>query len=151
MILTLFKMLYFVDDSYTSTGVLEADFSRCSTMLSPELRHTIHSALAYPEYSYVRAKGEEESDWYDSTAALYKLYMGCGKYINIMDLFESFKFEYESHHRPKVKGRNNKKEEEEKRIMAEFIRSLTTLHFLGFIKVTNRRSDHVQRLVWIKK
>ena len=106
------------------------------------------------------------------TCILFKRYLDSGKMINVFDWFESFKsaLETQKTHQiamstvsapsgssPRKKGRKQKKvavmtegDEEEWKIevQARFIRSLHELDYLGFIKHTGRKADHVLRTVF---
>ncbi|KAI8147594.1 origin recognition complex subunit 3 N-terminus-domain-containing protein [Fennellomyces sp. T-0311] len=74
------------------------------------------------------------------TCILYKLYLECGRMINLFDWFMAFGY---------VLGREKRsKSASEKEVQARFIRSVAELQFLGFIKPTQRKTDHVQRLTW---
>lgn len=74
------------------------------------------------------------------TSILYKLYLECGRMINLYDWFVAFGCVIE-----REKG-NQKVDENE--VQARFIRSVAELQFLGFIKATQRKTDHVVRLTW---
>jgi origin recognition complex subunit 3 len=106
------------------------------------------------------------------TSILFKRYLDSGKMINVFDWFESFKsvLDTQKTHQiasttvsapsgssPRKKGRKQKKvavvtEEDEEEwkieVQARFIRSLHELDYLGFIKHTGRKADHVLRTVF---
>ncbi|KAI9021574.1 origin recognition complex subunit 3 N-terminus-domain-containing protein [Phycomyces nitens] len=73
---------------------------------------------------------------------LYKLYLECGRLINLYDWFVAFGCIIEREKRPA----DNLLSENE--VQARFIRSVAELQFLGFIKPTQRKTDHVMRLTW---
>ncbi|KAG0005403.1 Origin recognition complex subunit 3 [Entomortierella chlamydospora] len=113
---------------------------------------------------------------------LYKLYVECGRLINMYDWFTAFGMILErgvgvegdggddgngdegadssgrAKKRAKVqpKKATKKKSEEsvkkegldQKEVQARFISGVAELQFMGFIKPTNRKTDHVQRLTW---
>lgn len=108
------------------------------------------------------------------TSILFRRYLDSGKMINVYDWFESFQLELETQRKrlrkkleleaskasPK-KGRKAKEpahddlgddeDIEEKwkiEVQARFIRALQELDYLGFIKHTGRKADHVQRTVY---
>lgn len=62
--------------------------------------------------------------------------------INLYDWFVAFGCVIE-----REKGSNQKKVDENE-VQARFIRSVAELQFLGFIKATQRKTDHVVRLTW---
>ncbi|KAG0192427.1 Origin recognition complex subunit 3 [Apophysomyces sp. BC1034] len=76
------------------------------------------------------------------TCILYKLYLECGRMINLYDWFVAFGCILERERRPT----STKIQENE--VQARFIRSVAELQFLGFIKPTQRKTDHVVRLTW---
>ncbi|KAF9174645.1 Origin recognition complex subunit 3 [Mortierella sp. AD011] len=113
---------------------------------------------------------------------LYKLYVECGRLINMYDWFTAFGMILErvvgvegdddndgnvdeganslgrAKKRAKVQPKKaaKKKSEEsvkkegldQKEVQARFISGVAELQFMGFIKPTNRKTDHVQRLTW---
>ncbi|KAI8093724.1 origin recognition complex subunit 3 N-terminus-domain-containing protein [Halteromyces radiatus] len=76
------------------------------------------------------------------TSLLYKLYLECGRMINLYDWFVAFGCLIEREHRPDGHPLD------ENEVQARFIRSVAELQFLGFIKSTQRKTDHVIRLTW---
>ncbi|KAI7876829.1 hypothetical protein K492DRAFT_134816 [Lichtheimia hyalospora FSU 10163] len=74
------------------------------------------------------------------TCILYKLYLECGRMINLYDWFVAFGCILEREKRTERL--------DEKEVQARFVRSVAELQFLGFIKSTQRKTDHVQRLTW---
>ncbi|KAK3914880.1 Origin recognition complex subunit 3 [Frankliniella fusca] len=73
---------------------------------------------------------------------VYKLHLESGKLINMFDWMQSFltitnpstSFEEQTEVDPKLQAR--------------FTRAVAELQFLGFIKSSNRKTDHVTRLTW---
>uniref|UniRef100_A0AAQ5X6E9 Origin recognition complex subunit 3 n=1 Tax=Amphiprion ocellaris TaxID=80972 RepID=A0AAQ5X6E9_AMPOC len=101
-------------------------------------RTSIQAALSSPYY-YLQNENLKTEDGTVSNAApdiciAYKLHLECGRLINLYDwlelistnlhLFLSLSFS------------------------ARFIRSVSELEFLGFIKSTKQKTDHVARLTW---
>ncbi|KAF9467688.1 origin recognition complex subunit 3 N-terminus-domain-containing protein [Collybia nuda] len=112
------------------------------------------------------------------TSILFRRYLDSGKMINVYDWFESFQLELETqrkHLRKKLapeaikvergspkKGKGKREvtsggdpleddDGEEKwrvEVQARFMRALQELDYLGFIKHTGRKADHVQRIVY---
>ncbi|KAG0093222.1 Origin recognition complex subunit 3 [Podila epicladia] len=98
------------------------------------------------------------------TCILYKLYVECGRMINMYDWFSAFGMILERGlestmpngvKKPsKKKGRRQEPDFErqggldQKEVQARFISGVAELQFMGFIKPTNRKTDHVQRLTW---
>ncbi|KAI9304149.1 origin recognition complex subunit 3 N-terminus-domain-containing protein [Cunninghamella echinulata] len=127
---------------YTHVKLHEKSFA-------PQPRGTIQSALTLPQY-YLNCecchqnKNEEYSllSTENDSCILYKLYLECGRMINLYDWFVAFSCIIEREARPKDHPLI------ENEVQARFIRSVAELQFLGFIKPTGRKTDHVIRLTW---
>ncbi|EOD51879.1 putative origin recognition complex subunit 3 protein [Neofusicoccum parvum UCRNP2] len=70
------------------------------------------------------------------TAILYQLYLESGNLINVNDLWLAFHA---------IVGED---EEDESMTMALFQRSLAELKYLGLIKASRKKTDHVAKLAW---
>ncbi|CEP10502.1 hypothetical protein [Parasitella parasitica] len=110
-------------------------------------RASVQTALTQPQhYMFCSCCNIEKSDQIlpseHDTCILYKLYLECGRMINLYDWFVAFGYIIEREKR----SSNHKLEENE--VQARFIRSVAELQFLGFIKPTQRKTDHVIRLTW---
>ena len=109
------------------------------------------------------------------TCILYKLYVECGRMINMYDWFTAFGMILErgqhsengdNVHEPPAKKRGGAKggrvglkakgkkgganatKLDQKEVQARFISGVAELQFMGFIKSTSRKTDHVMRLTW---
>lgn len=104
------------------------------------------------------------------TSILFKRYLDSGKMINVYDWFESFKSVLDTQDelirtravgsaspkkgkgKAKAKGAAAEAERDDDKwnveVQARFIRALHELDYLGFIKHTGRKADHVQRTVF---
>ncbi|KAF9191007.1 Origin recognition complex subunit 3 [Haplosporangium sp. Z 767] len=117
------------------------------------------------------------------TCILYKLYVECGRMINMYDWFTAFGMILErgldanqgghgddgqydddngkdgSSKRKRAKKKHTKaaaaaidmdkkQRLDQKEVQARFISGVAELQFMGFIKPTNRKTDHVMRLTW---
>jgi origin recognition complex subunit 3 len=107
------------------------------------------------------------------TSILFRRYLDSGKMINVYDWFESFQLVLETQRKhlekkrvdkqgsPKRLGKGKAKqvqqeaeedgEDDEKwkiEVQARFMRALQELDYLGFIKHTGRKADHVMRTVY---
>ncbi|GLB39805.1 putative origin recognition complex (ORC) subunit 3 N-terminus [Lyophyllum shimeji] len=109
------------------------------------------------------------------TSILFRRYLDSGKMINLYDWFESFQLELETQrkalkqrlvqrtsgsHSPTKRGRKGKAKAAEEadeeddldkwklEVQARFMRAMQELDYLGFIKHTGRKADHVQRVVY---
>ncbi|GAA5803291.1 hypothetical protein HPULCUR_008770 [Helicostylum pulchrum] len=126
--------------SFTTLPLFELSFAS-------QPRASVQTALTQPQhYLNCPCCNIEKSDQViaseHDTCILYKLYLECGRLINLYDWFVAFGCVIEREKRPKNKAL------EENEVQARFIRSVAELQFLGFIKPTQRKTDHVIRLTW---
>ncbi|KAK4509567.1 uncharacterized protein ATC70_007920 [Mucor velutinosus] len=133
--LPLYEMIY-----YTNIQLHEKSFAS-------QPRAAVQTALTQPQhYMYCSCCHTEKSDQILSsehdTCILYKLYLECGRMINLYDWFVAFGCIVER------EKRSPHQKLEENEVQARFIRSVAELQFLGFIKPTQRKTDHVIRLTW---
>ncbi|KIM41529.1 hypothetical protein M413DRAFT_445512 [Hebeloma cylindrosporum] len=148
-----------------------------SELLNPSLRASIIAGLLRPyEFvenldNHVDANSATKSIWeLPDTSILFKRYLDSGKMINVYDWFESFKIVLDtqrSHLKdaantdnatsPRKRGKGKAKQaqhetiDEEKwavEVQARFVRAMHELDFLGFIKHTGRKADHLIRTVF---
>ncbi len=108
-------------------------------------------------------KTPEEINLWDlpDTSILFQRYLDSGKMINVYDWFESFQPVLETQRRetsgpkkgsPRKRGKKmvggGNEEKWKLQVQARFIRALHELDYLGFIKHTGRKADHVIRTVF---
>lgn len=74
----------------------------------------------------------------EDAAIAYKLYLECGKLVNLYDWFMAFKAIIES----------KEKNVDATQVQARFFRIAAEMQFMGFVKPTKRKTDHVMRLIW---
>jgi origin recognition complex subunit 3 len=119
-------------------------------VFTPRPRHAVERALTSP-HDYLDCDccapenggdggdgGDEEatlSSTQPAAAMLYQLYLESGSLINISDLWQAFQA---------VMGG----EKEEGELMALFQRGLAELRYLGLVKSTRKRADHVAKVAW---
>jgi len=139
-------------------------------LINPSVRASVQSGLLNP-YAYVDSgESRRRALWeLPDTSILFNRYLDSGKMINVYDWFESFAVVLESQ-REQVEDRVNgtsptkgkgkqkqtvdedgNKEDDERwkmEVHARFIRALHELDYLGFIKHTGRKADHVLRTVF---
>ncbi|KAG0281242.1 Origin recognition complex subunit 3 [Linnemannia exigua] len=102
--------------------------------------------------------------YYSQVAIQQKLYVECGRMINMYDWFTAFGMILERGQQPgdvevlpvkkrggrggkaKTNAKTNKLDQKE--VQARFISGVAELQFMGFIKSTSRKTDHVMRLTW---
>ncbi|KAK0285755.1 Origin recognition complex subunit 3 [Friedmanniomyces endolithicus] len=114
-------------------------------VFTPRPRHAIERALATP-HDYLdcdccgSGQGDEHAEatlaaTQPATAVLYQLYLESGSLINASDLWQAFQA---------VLGDGR----EEAETMALFQRGLAELRYLGMMKSTRKRVDHVAKVMW---
>ncbi|XP_070777217.1 origin recognition complex subunit 3 isoform X2 [Enoplosus armatus] len=113
-------------------------------------RTSIQAALSSPYY-YLRNDGLKTEDGTVSNAApdiciAYKLHLECGRLINLYDWLEAYATVVSAAEGNKPESDTFGKVEEVKH--ARFIQAVSELEFLGFIKSTKQKTDHVARLTW---
>ncbi|XP_071522018.1 origin recognition complex subunit 3 [Panulirus ornatus] len=72
----------------------------------------------------------------------YKLHLECGRLINLYDWLQAFISVVDPE-----EDTSNKKTID-KKLQARFVQAVSELQFLGFVKPTHRKTDHVARLTW---
>uniref|UniRef100_A0A182MTR2 Origin recognition complex subunit 3 n=1 Tax=Anopheles culicifacies TaxID=139723 RepID=A0A182MTR2_9DIPT len=110
-------------------------------------RAAVHIALNNPQY-YTQCDcciPDESSCIVPSLPDLsiaYKLHLECGRLINLFDWLQAF--------RMIIDDKNNDEPEQqvEPIVQARFTRVVAELQFLGFIKTSKTKTDHVTRLTW---
>lgn len=116
-------------------------------------RTHVQIALSYPERymkldshnTFIRpGKKRKLAERYDIPHAcvIYELYQECGRLINLYDLFRAFTAKVS----PALDIEKPGKERDE--LHVQMIRVVSELLFMGFVKNTKRKTDHVERLTW---
>ncbi|XP_061700669.1 origin recognition complex subunit 3 [Syngnathoides biaculeatus] len=113
-------------------------------------RTSIQAALSSPYY-YLRNESLKTDDGSVSNAApdiciVYKLHSECGRLINLYDWMQAFSTVVSAAEGNDPNSDNFGKVDDVKH--ARFIRAVSELEFLGFIKSTKQKTDHVARLTW---
>ncbi|XP_074846999.1 origin recognition complex subunit 3 isoform X2 [Carettochelys insculpta] len=164
--LTKFEMLRFevVDfiDSLVRTYLAPAEmqtlnevvyFNTANTLrehLNAAPRIALHTALNNP-YCYLKNQTLKSNIGCISNTApdiciAYKLHLECGRLINLVDWLEAFSTVVTA-----VEGTDPESVttgEMDEIIHARFIRAVSELELLGFIKPSKQKTDHVARLTW---
>lgn len=109
----------------------------------PRPRATIERALSRP-HDYLactccKKGGDGISPTSPPTAILYQLYLETGALINVADLWTAFYA---------IVGGGSDDEDNERAALLSFYQGLAELRFLGFVKPTRKKSDHVAKLAW---
>ncbi|XP_071354044.1 origin recognition complex subunit 3 [Trachinotus anak] len=113
-------------------------------------RTSIQAALSSPYY-YLQNDSLKTEDGSVSNAApdiciAYKLHLECGRLINLYDWLEAYATVVSAAEGNNPDSDNFGKVNEVKH--ARFIQAVSELEFLGFIKSTKQKTDHVARLTW---
>ncbi|NXG71011.1 ORC3 protein, partial [Baryphthengus martii] len=113
-------------------------------------RTALHTALNNP-YCYLKNKalksdGGSISNKAPDICIVYKLHLECGRLINLVDWLEAFSTVVMA-----AEGQNAdaaSSDQVDDVIQARFIRAVSELELLGFIKPSKQKTDHVARLTW---
>ncbi|KAK9533746.1 hypothetical protein VZT92_008846 [Zoarces viviparus] len=113
-------------------------------------RTSIQAALNSPIY-YLQNERLKTEDGVISNAApdiciVYKLHLECGRLINLYDWLEAYATVVSAAEGNEPDSDDFGKVDDVKH--ARFIRAVSELEFLGFIKSTKQKTDHVARLSW---
>ncbi|XP_061091265.1 origin recognition complex subunit 3 isoform X3 [Conger conger] len=113
-------------------------------------RTSLQMALTHP-YCYLQNEALRNETGAISSAApdiciVYKLHLECGRLINLYDWLEAYSTVVIA-----AEGEDpdpSEKENVDEIRHACFIRAVSELEFLGFVKSTKQKTDHVARLTW---
>ncbi|XP_044751600.1 origin recognition complex subunit 3 [Coccinella septempunctata] len=112
-------------------------------------RSAIHEALNDPQTYLqctcceIRREGAILPTMPDICIA-YKLHLECGKMINLYDWLQAFLSILD----PTDEEDDDGKRRVDPELQARFTQAVAELEYLGFIKTSKRKADHVQRLTW---
>ncbi|KAK7080424.1 Origin recognition complex subunit 3 [Halocaridina rubra] len=128
----------------------EVQFFDSSSVMKRHLigmpRAALTTALANPHH-YLQCSCCPLDDPVDIVTTLpdlsvaYKLHLECGRLINLYDWLQAFVSVVD----PEADASGRKID---KKLQARFVQALLELQFLGFVKQTKRKTDHVARLTW---
>ncbi|XP_020645859.1 origin recognition complex subunit 3 isoform X1 [Pogona vitticeps] len=128
-------------------------FSAANTLrehLNAAPRVALHTALNNP-YFYLKNESLKSGAGSISKTApdiciAYKLHLECGRLINLVDWLEAFSTVITATENSDVT--DPKQDQIDDITHARFIRAVSELELLGFIKPTKQKTDHVARLTW---
>uniref|UniRef100_A0A8C7Z9J0 Origin recognition complex subunit 3 n=1 Tax=Oryzias sinensis TaxID=183150 RepID=A0A8C7Z9J0_9TELE len=117
--------------------------------LNASPRTSIQVALSNPDH-YLENDSLKTEDGTLSSAApdiciAYKLHLECGRLINLYDWLEAYATVVSAAEVDPDQDAFGKVDEVKH---ARFIRAVSELEFLGFVKSTKQKTDHVARLTW---
>ncbi|XP_026367617.2 origin recognition complex subunit 3 isoform X1 [Ursus arctos] len=128
-------------------------FSAAHTLrehLNAAPRIALHTALNNPYYYLKNEALKSEEGCIPNVAPdiciAYKLHLECSRLINLVDWSEAFATVVTA--AEKMDANSITSEERNEIIHARFIRAVSELELLGFIKPTKQKTDHVARLTW---
>ncbi|XP_049674156.1 origin recognition complex subunit 3 isoform X3 [Accipiter gentilis] len=113
-------------------------------------RIALHTALNNP-YCYLKNQalksgGGSISNKAPDICIVYKLHLECGRLINLVDWLEAFSTVVMAAEGPNADAPSS--DQVDDIIHARFIRAVSELELLGFIKPSKQKTDHVARLTW---
>nr|XP_009666645.1 PREDICTED: origin recognition complex subunit 3 isoform X3 [Struthio camelus australis] len=113
-------------------------------------RIALHTALNNP-YCYLKnqalkSDGGSISNKAPDICIAYKLHLECGRLINLVDWLEAFSTVVMAVEGPNADAAAS--DQVDDIIHARFIRAVSELELLGFVKPSKQKTDHVARLTW---
>ncbi|XP_075058852.1 origin recognition complex subunit 3 [Mixophyes fleayi] len=108
-------------------------------------RMALHTALNNPS-SYLKSLENEGtlSSAAPDICITYKLHLECGRLINLYDWLEAFATVVNAGE----ESDSDSLKQVDEMTHARFIRAVSELELLGFVKPTKQKTDHVARLTW---
>ncbi|KAH8384781.1 hypothetical protein KR093_008289 [Drosophila rubida] len=114
-------------------------------------RAALHTALNNPHF-YMQCKCCELQDQTQLVSTMpdlsvvYKLHLECGRMINLFDWLQAFRSVLRAGDERDELESNQ--EQVDPQVQARFTRAVAELQFLGYIKMSKRKTDHATRLTW---
>ncbi|EGD75070.1 hypothetical protein PTSG_06727 [Salpingoeca rosetta] len=103
----------------------------------------MQSHLYRPSFCKSRAQetgaDDDELEGLPDLSVAFRLHLECGRLINLHDWLMAF---------ASVVDPESEESQPSKQNQARFARAVAELQFLGFVKGTRRKADHVERLTW---
>ncbi|XP_036105235.1 origin recognition complex subunit 3 isoform X2 [Molossus molossus] len=116
-------------------------------------RMALHTALNNP-YHYLKNEALKSEEGCIPNVApdiciAYKLHLECSRLINLVDWSEAFATVVTAAEKMDANSITSEERNEVIQLSsARFIRAVSELELLGFVKPTKRKTDHVARLTW---
>jgi len=109
------------------------DVESLKTVLQPDTRSLLHSALQSPE-KFLKLNTDE--DMLPDICVLFREFEKVGRLINLQEWFDVFKAE-------------DKDEVTQLQLQYRFVRTVSELEMLGYLKKSTRRRGHVQAVIHV--
>ncbi|XP_066035674.1 origin recognition complex subunit 3 isoform X2 [Chamaea fasciata] len=113
-------------------------------------RTALHTALNNPHWylknQALKCDGGGISNKAPDICIVYKLHLECGRLINLVDWLEAFSTVVMAGEEQNADAASS--DQVDDIIHARFIRAVSELELLGFIKPSRQKTDHVARLTW---
>ena len=148
------EIFYFKENK--SNGIIqdpEATFVADRLQGAP--RFALQKALQLPHTYLTNPQINADSENHDPASLpdiciAYKLYLECGRYINLFDWLTCWITIITNGSDDNDISKTNKqgKQEVDPKLQARFSRCVSELQFLGFIRPSKRKTDHVEKLTW---
>ncbi|GAA6109280.1 origin recognition complex subunit 3 isoform X1 [Tachysurus ichikawai] len=144
--------------SHLTPPELQPLYEICYYSSSAILRHhlnatprtSIQTALTHPFYYLQNVSLKTDAGTVSNAApdicVAYKLHLECGRLINLYDWLEAYATVASAAEGKDPDSEEYGKVDELKH--ARFIQAVSELEFLGFVKSTKQKTDHVARLTW---
>ena len=145
---TFHEVFYFKDDQKARSSQ-ESELTFVDERLHGAPRYALQNALEIPK-SYLKSLSQhgDESEMFDPDLCIaYKLYLENGRYINLFDWLScwiTIVTNGAEEHAPDLKN----KMKVDPKLQARFSRCISELQFLGYIRPSKRKTDHVEKLTW---
>jgi len=129
------------------------DINTIKKMLTGAPRNVIQLALKTP-YQYLKVsdleviKKDEIPPVLPDISIAYKLHLECGRLINLFDWLQCWLYIINNEKENDDTDSANEGKVVSDRMHARFSRAVSELQFLGFIKPSKRKTDHVERLTF---
>ncbi|XP_076304798.1 origin recognition complex subunit 3 [Tachypleus tridentatus] len=143
----LHEILYFNDAGRVKQHIMAVPRSAiCKALVDPAF-YLQCTCCSIDDYSQICSSMVD-------TCVAYKLHLEYGRLINLYDWLQSFKMVKMANDSKKMtqvlkeKRKNKKQDGHDLTLQAQFVQAVSELQFLGFIKPTKRKTDHVARLTW---
>lgn len=142
--LPLYEIIYFNNASSLKKHLMAAPRVSLHIALTKPAFYLPSAATSVTEHSSLSSQMPD-------ICIVYQLHLECGRLINLFDWLCSFVAVVDPKAAEKLanqEGGRGSKDDIDPTLHARFIQAVSELQLLGFIKPTQKKTDHVQRLTW---